>query len=151
MANPRAKGFRVERELANRFWELGFAVMRGAASGAGARKRFVPDLVVMRARKVIILEIKYRSKENEHIKIENSRIRNLIEFANRAGGKAYIAVKYGKNPWRFIPLDDLEKLEKDSTGIKIKKDNVDKIGLTLRQLIEKELTEHLDISTLVQA
>ena len=151
MSSSKAKGFRVGRELANKFWELGFAVMRGAASGAGARRRFVPDLVVMRNGRILVLELKYRSKSSEIIRIELSRVKKLKEFAARAGGRAYIAVKYGKEQWRFIPLDELEKLENDITGFKIKKEQVEKVGLTLRQLIERELTVSLDISTLLQA
>ncbi|NPB01243.1 MAG: Holliday junction resolvase [Crenarchaeota archaeon] len=150
MGDPKAKGFRVERELANKLWSLGFAVMRGAASGAGARKRFVPDLVAMKNGKIIVLELKYRSKENDTIRIEFSRISRLAEFAKRAGGRAYIAVKYGKESWRFIPLEDMEKLEKDSTGVKIRKNLVDKIGITLKQLIERELSESIEKITLSQ-
>lgn len=150
MTDPKAKGFRVERELANKLWSLGFAVMRGAASGAGARKRFVPDIVAMRNGKIVILEVKYRSRANETIRIEFSRISKLLEFARRAGGKVYIAVKYGKESWKFIPIEDIEKFEKDSTGFKLKKEIIDKIGISLRQLVERELSESIEKITLSQ-
>ncbi len=150
MSDPKAKGFRVERELANKLWSLGFAVMRGAASGAGARKRFVPDIVAMRNGKIIVLEVKYRSRMNEIIKIEFSRISKLLEFARRAGGKVYIAVKYGRESWRFIPIEEIERFDRDSTGIKLRKELVDKVGLDLKQLVEKELSENIEKITLSQ-
>ena len=145
MRSLKSKGFRAERILANKLWELGFAVVRGGASGGGVRRRFTPDIVAMRSGRIIVLEVKYRSRE-EPIPIERSRVEKLLDFAKRAGGEVYIAVKYGRREWRFIPLSDLlEQSGSDCENkyIYVRPEHVEKHGLTLRQLAERVLSRPL--------
>ncbi len=97
------RGVSYERELANWLWSLGFAVIRAPASGGGVRRRFAPDLVAMFRGRVIVLEVKYRAKPSS-ISISCDKVSRLIEFANRAGGEAYVAIKYAREPWRIIPV-----------------------------------------------
>ncbi|MGC9137092.1 Holliday junction resolvase Hjc [Caldivirga sp.] len=97
------RGVNYERELANWLWSLGFAVIRAPASGGGVRRRFAPDLVAMFRGKVIILEVKYRAKPTP-ISIQCDKVNRLLEFASRAGGEAYVVIKYAREPWRIIPV-----------------------------------------------
>lgn len=99
--NVKRKGSTKERELANHFWERGCAVLRGCSSGGGIRKRYVPDLVAICRGNVLIFEVKYRSKYGT-IVVENEKIDKLLDFAKRAGGEAFLLVKYGRNPWRVL-------------------------------------------------
>lgn len=103
MTNPKRKGSAHERDLANKLWSMGLAVLRGCSSGGGVRKRFVPDIVAMGKGFVLVIEVKYR-KEPTTIKIEGEKVRKLLEFAERAGGDVYIAVKFKKEGWRFIQI-----------------------------------------------
>ncbi|ABW01979.1 Holliday junction resolvase Hjc [Caldivirga maquilingensis] len=97
------RGVNYERELANWLWSLGFAVIRAPASGGGVRRRFAPDLVAMFKGRVIILEVKYRGKPTP-VSIRCDKVNRLIEFAGRAGGEAYVVVKYAREPWRIMPI-----------------------------------------------
>ncbi|MFN7105667.1 MAG: Holliday junction resolvase, partial [Pyrobaculum sp.] len=36
------------------------------------------------------------------IVVENEKIDKLLDFAKRAGGEAFLLVKYGRNPWRVL-------------------------------------------------
>ena len=97
------RGVSYERELANWLWGLGFAVIRAPASGGGVRHRFAPDLVAIFKGKVIVLEVKYRGKPSS-ISIQCDKVSKLLEFANRAGGEAYVVIKYAREPWRIMPI-----------------------------------------------
>ncbi len=146
-SDRRDKGFRAERALANKLWALGFAVVRGGASGGGVRKRFVPDIVAMRNGKILIVEVKYRSKE-EAIPIELERAKRLLDFAQRAGGEAFIAVKYGRREWRFIKLSEALQAANNcdcSRYIYIKPELIKRRGLTLRQVVESVFSEYMFI------
>jgi Holliday junction resolvase len=104
------KGSAKERELANFFWERGCAVLRGCSSGGGVRKRYVPDVVAICRGRVLVFEVKYRSRYAP-IKIETDKLEKLIAFAERAGGRPYILVKYGREPWKV--LDAAERVSRE--------------------------------------
>ncbi len=132
MISKRRKGVSYERRLADLLWRRGFACIRGGASGAGSRRRFVPDVVAMKSGAIFVFEVKVRSDE-EVIYIDVERIEKLMDFAKRAGGKAFIAVKYSGSEWRFVPI---EKLQPSSTGSSYRLDpeTVKNFGLTIKDL-----------------
>ncbi|MCS7108124.1 MAG: Holliday junction resolvase Hjc [Sulfolobales archaeon] len=115
----RIKGYVAERELVIKLWKLGFAVMRAPASGAKIKKAKYPDLIAIKSSKVLVFEVKSRSKA-ESIYINGEQIRKLRDFADRAGGHAFIVVKISGDKWRAISLEQLEKVN-DNT-YKISKD-----------------------------
>jgi len=101
-------GVQHERDLAIRLWEMGFAVIRGPASGAKAKRIQYPDLVAIRSGRVYAFEVKTRVKE-EPIYVESSQVEKLAEFSRRAGGRPFIAVKIvGSTGWKLVPLDFLK-------------------------------------------
>jgi Holliday junction resolvase len=103
LLKQRQKGFQAERELARRLWEKGLAVVRGPASGAGARRIFYPDLVVLYKGSTYVLEVKVRSKP-EPIIIKPPKSIRMLEFASRAGAKIFVAIKTPKHGWRFVEV-----------------------------------------------
>ena len=125
------KGVVYERQLANLLWRLGFAVLRGCASGSGVRKRFVPDIVAIKNGKVLVIEVKYR-KKSKIVRIEREKLRNLIEFTKRAQGIAYLALKVPGREWKFYQLP-----ENENQDFVIKVDEVLKNGLSIEQVIAK--------------
>ncbi|MEZ0319603.1 MAG: Holliday junction resolvase Hjc [Pyrobaculum sp.] len=107
--NPKRKGSAKERELANFFWEKGCAVLRGCSSGGGVRKRYVPDIVAICRGRVLVFEVKYRAKYAP-IRLEGEKLEKLLMFARRAGGGAYLLVKFGRGPWKVVtPAAQVEK------------------------------------------
>lgn len=109
----RSKGYRAERELVNKLWRLGFAVMRAPASGSKIRKAKYPDVVAIKSGKVLVFEVKSRSKI-ESIYINGEQVSKLRDFSERAGGQAFIVVKIPNDVWKTVPIDSLEKLPNGS-------------------------------------
>lgn len=102
-------GIQHERDLALKLWEMGFAVVRGPASGARAKRLLYPDLVAIRSGWVYVFEVKTRIREKP-IYIESEQVEKLREFAKRSGGKAYIAVKIvNVTAWKLVPIEALGK------------------------------------------
>ncbi|MEM2014258.1 MAG: Holliday junction resolvase Hjc [Desulfurococcaceae archaeon] len=105
--STRRRGFFHERDLVRRLWEHGFAVIRAPASGSRVKHLVYPDIVALYKGKAIIAEVKSMSKPRA-IYIEKSRVEKLQEFASRASGEAFIAVKIvGAGEWFFVPIDRL--------------------------------------------
>lgn len=125
----RARGYRAERELVTQLWRRGFAVMRAPASGAKIKKAKYPDVVAIRKGRVAVFEVKSRSHE-ETVYIEREQVLKMIEFAERAGGKAYAAIKISGKDWVFVPA---EQLEPTNSGYRVGKDALTR-GLSLDQL-----------------
>lgn len=105
----RQKGFYYERSLARKLWAKGFAVVRGPGSGGGAKEIVQPDLVAIRNGRIFVFEIKVRWKRTV-IYLDRVKVERLKEFAKRAGGMAFIAVKIvDRTDWKFIPVETLEE------------------------------------------
>lgn len=117
MAHPYVKGKRVELELAKKLWKAGYAVIRGPASGARARKVHYPDIMAVKfdgsRHRVLVLEVKLRAKRNT-IQLAGPKVWRLHEYARRAGGEAYIVVKVpSEGRWFIFPLQLLKREEVD--------------------------------------
>ncbi|ABM81109.1 Holliday junction resolvase Hjc [Hyperthermus butylicus] len=137
-AQIRSKGFNAERELARKLWSRGFAVVRAPASGSKAKHVFYPDLVAMYRGKIFVFEVKYRTT-SETIYIEKEKILKLVDFAERAGGKAYIAIKLLGKGWLVVPVDNLA----ETAGGRYKIDLNSMKVLTLDEFVNRIQNESL--------
>jgi Holliday junction resolvase len=98
------RGYRYELELQARLFGLGYSTMRAPASGKGGK----PDVIAVRKGKVVVFEVKVRSKPRD-IYINKVEVERLKAWADRAGAEAYIAVRLLDPPeWKLIPLDRLQ-------------------------------------------
>jgi len=109
------KGKRAEYEIIMRLKKYGYAVIRAPASGAKAKKVFYPDVFAVKfdgnSYKVLVLEVKLRDSR-ETIYIAGPKMWMLMDYARRAGGKAYIAVKVSSEKrWFMFPVEMLQKQE----------------------------------------
>ncbi|MCC6057556.1 MAG: Holliday junction resolvase [Desulfurococcaceae archaeon] len=132
-SRKRSSGISAERELVVKLWKLGFAVIRGPASGAKIKRGVYPDVVAIKNRHVFVFEVKKRSKL-DHIYIDKDQIEKLKEFARRAGGEALIAAKITElKIWKAIPIE----LVKEVSANKVRVD---------REVIEQaqELIKYLE-------
>lgn len=125
-------GFAHERELARKFWEKGFAVMRAPASGSKVKRVIYPDIVAIKDGKVIAIEVKTTHGELP-IYIPKHQVDKVKEFIKRSSGLGYIAVKIiGTGKWYFIRIEDL----KETTGGNYKVDEgVLRKGIRFRDLV----------------
>ena len=107
----------AENELANLLWELGYAVVRGPSSGSGTRKRFQPDLIAVKDGRVLVIEVKTCDPEST-VYVPRGQVDGLREFARRAGGMVFIALKIRGHGWRLHRLEDLESTR--GGGVKVR-------------------------------
>lgn len=126
MAGPKAKAQRAENELANLLWGMGYAVIRGPSSGGGARRRVQPDIVAIKDGKIFVIEVK-SGEEGSSLYVDSGQIVGLQEFAKRAGGRCYLAVRLKGGEWRLHEIDELEptrkgnfKIQHPERGMKLK-------------------------------
>jgi len=125
----RSRGYRAERELVVQLWKRGFAVMRAPASGSKVKKAMYPDVVAIKNGHVAVFEVKSRSKE-ETIYIDREQVLKMIEFTERAGGRAYVAIRIPGRDWVFVPA---EKLEPTGSGYRVGREAIAE-GLNMEQL-----------------
>jgi Holliday junction resolvase len=101
------RGYRYELELQGRLAGLGYATLRAPASGKGGK----PDVVAVRKGRVVVFEVKVRSRPQD-IYIPKVEVERLKAWAERAGAEAYIAVRLLDPPeWKLIPLDRLQETQ----------------------------------------
>jgi Holliday junction resolvase len=143
MSKSRIRGFSHERDLARKLWDHGLAVIRAPASGSKTKHLLYPDIVIIYKGKTAAIEVK-TMKKTRTLYIEAYQVKKLLEFADRAGGEAYVAVKVvGTGEWIFMPIS---KLEKTTNGnYKLKKEVLQE-GLKLEAFISimkgvRKLTE----------
>ena len=123
-SKPKRIGSAAERELVYKLWQAGFAVIRAPSSGAGARRIFYPDIVAMYKGAIFVFEVKKRTKSTT-IYLEKPKVDRLLDFAERAGAKALLAVK-ASGRWLLL---DLSKLSKN-----VREDVNDKLRISLDKL-----------------
>lgn len=127
--NAKTKGSKYERELVQRFWDAGFGVIRAPTSG-GATSRALPDIVAGNGRVYYAIEVKMRRKFPIYIRRE--QVRELEEFSERFGAKAFIAIKLPYKAWKFVPVEFLSRKGKN---YKVGEEEYLK-GLELEDLLE---------------
>ncbi len=140
MKSQRSRGYSAERELVRKLWKMGFAAIRGPASGAKVKRSVYPDVVAIRNGLVLAFEVKYR-KRIETIYLPRNQVEKLLEFARRAGGIALIAIKISElREWRIIPV---EKLEPVGDRFRISRSVIEK-SPKLSDYVSSVLTHTLD-------
>ena len=102
------KGARSERELLNKFYELGYSVMRAAGSGVNA---LGPDIIAMR--KGVCLSIECKAWDKGSLSLEPDQYLKLIEWERNTDGLTFVAWKIKNKGWYFIRLGEFSKGEKN--------------------------------------
>lgn len=144
----RARGYRAERELVVKLWRRGFAVMRAPASGSKVKRAMYPDVVAIKRGRVAVFEVKSRSRE-EAIYLDRDQVEKMVEFAERAGGKAFVAIKIPGRDWIFIPVERLEltrsayKVGREALGGGLSMEQLE-VCLGLRETLERYLKNPAD-------
>lgn len=104
------RGIRDERELVNKLWQHGFAVLRAPASGS-ATKMMRPDIIAGNAQLNLQLAIEVKTTWDKVIYITRESIDQLVTFAKRFGCQPILAIKFKgfrKVSWIFIPPKKLK-------------------------------------------
>ncbi len=126
-----AKGDRRERELVNRFDELGFAVMRAPASGS-ATSRELPD--VLAGLDGVFYAIEAKSSAGDPIYLDGKEVYDLVYFARNFGASARIGVRFDREDWYFFhPYDD-HVHQTDGGNYRVKKETALEHGESVEEL-----------------
>ena len=101
----KSKGINAERDLIHKFWDKNWAAIRVAGSGSSSFPS--PDLLVGNKMRKMAIECKVTKEDKKYF--SNEGIKQLKKFSDLFGAEPWVAVKFGKEPWFFINLEDLEK------------------------------------------
>ena len=104
MVNRKAKGTKGERELVHVFNQAGWSCVRIAGSGSSHYPS--PDLLVGNAIRRLAIECKVTADQKKYL--DQDDIEQLRIFSQRFGAEAWIAVRFPREPWYFLLLEDLE-------------------------------------------
>ena len=132
MVNRKAKGTRGERELVKFFNESGWACIRTPGSGSSSYPS--PDILAGNAIRRVAIECKMTKEKKKYF--DNAEIAQLQEFSQKFGAESWIGVKFGREQWYFMMLEDLE-----NTGncLAASLEQAKRKGLTATELLGKEI------------
>jgi len=126
------KGSTAERDLLHLFWATGDWVACRVA-GSGSMKYPSPDIIANKQGMHLAIECKTTKSNYQYF--EQREIDELSEYAGRAGARALVAIRFARQPWMFLDLEDLKKTTKNYV--------VTPALLDLRGLTFEELTKSL--------
>lgn len=125
----KSKGIGAERDLVHLLWEQGFAALRSPASGAS---RFPsPDIIAGRGDRRLAIECKITKFESQYF--DKEELEQLRTFARIFGAEAWVAVRFPRQAWYFIALDDLTETKGQNYVITL--DNAKEKGFILEEVI----------------
>ena len=104
MVNRKAKGTRGERELVKYFNEAGWACIR--APGSGSSQYPSPDILAGNAQRRVAIECKMTKSQKKYLLDEE--VGQLREFSQKFGAEGWVGLKFDREPWYFLLLEDLE-------------------------------------------
>ncbi len=123
-----SKGANAERELMHLFFGHGFSVVRIAGSGTSPLP--APDIIAIKAGRIIAVECKARKAKNLAISV--GQIGELLEWVEKAGAESLIGWKIPRKGWFFLKPKQMRNTGKFFT---INQTNAMKNGLSLEQVI----------------
>mgnify|MGYP003994618165 CR=1 FL=1 len=102
--NRKAKGINAERDLIHKFHALSWSAVRIA--GSGSTRYPAPDLLAGNAIRRVAIECKVTAAKKKYLSKEE--ISQLQQFSHQFGAEAWIGIRFSRQPWYFLHLEDLE-------------------------------------------
>jgi len=102
------KGARSERELLNKFYEMGYSVVRAAGSGVNA---LGPDILALK--KDVCFAFECKAWDRGSLSLEPDQYEKLLEWERNTTTHTFVAWKIKNRGWLFIRLDEFRKGEKN--------------------------------------
>ncbi len=124
----KSKGINAERDLIHKFWSKKWCAARVA--GSGSMKYPSADILASNKLRKLAIECK-TTKENKKYFMKNE-IKQLEDFSEFFGAEPWIAIKFGKESWFFINVEDIEKTKK---GFMISLETAKRKGLLFEEII----------------
>jgi len=125
----KSKGINAERELIHLFWQNGWVAVRVAGSGSSQYPS--PDVLASNAERKLAIEAKLTKDPKKYFAKEE--VEQLRLFSEKFGAEPWIAVKFKRDSWYFLKLEDLEQT---SNNFVISNQMAKNKGLSFKNLIE---------------
>jgi holliday junction resolvase Hjr len=126
----KSKGTDAERELVHLCWKKDIPAIRVA--GSGSSRYPSPDIIAGRIDRKVAIECKSVKADSKYIPKEE--VENLKIFATKFGCEPWIGVRFAKNDWLFLSLEDLTETK---SSFMISKEKAKLKGLLLEELWQK--------------
>jgi len=101
----KSKGSAAERELMHKFWAAGWGAVR--AAGSGSTQFPSPDLIVGNNLRKLALEVKATKDTRKYF--TKQEVNDLKYFANKFGAEPWVVIKFDRESYYFISIEDLEE------------------------------------------
>jgi len=99
----KSRGTNAERDLVHKFWEVGWACFRAAGSGSTSFPS--PDLIAGNNLRKLAIEVKITTESRKYFTAKE--ILELKEFSEKFGAEPWVAIRFFRKPWKFLPIEDL--------------------------------------------
>ena len=134
--NFKAKCTAGERELIHLFNQADWSCIRSA--GSGSMRYPSPDLLAGNGFRRVAIECKVTKDKRKYLSKEE--VNQLKEFAKKFGAEPWAGIKFAKEPWYFLNLEDLKETPKSFlVSVELAK---------LKGLVFAELVENFKCSVL---
>jgi Holliday junction resolvase len=126
--SQKSRGTHAERDLIHLFWAQGWAALR--AAGSGSSQFPCPDVIASNNIRKLAIEAKLTTETKKYF--TKKEITELQYFAQKFGAEPWTAIKFFREPWLFLSLEDLEESGNSySASLELAK----RRGLTFEELI----------------
>jgi len=99
----KSRGTNGERDLVHKFWEVGWACFRAAGSGSTSFPS--PDLIAGNNLRKLAIEAKITTESRKYFTAKE--ILELKDFSEKFGAEPWVAIRFFRKPWKFLPIEDL--------------------------------------------
>ena len=126
----KGKGSNAERELVHLLWAKGIAAIRVA--GSGSSKYPSPDILAGDISRKFAIECKSIAADSKYF--PKQEIEDLKIFAEKFGAEPWIGMRFARNEWLLLSLEDLRET---ASSFVITKDMAKIKGLLLEEVLDK--------------
>ena len=100
----KSKGINAERDLIHKFWSIGWASVRIA--GSGSMKYPSADILATNKLRKLAIECKTSKETSKYL--TKDEVDQLKTFAEIFGAEPWIGVKFDREEWFFLSIEDLK-------------------------------------------
>jgi holliday junction resolvase Hjr len=126
----KSKGIGAERELIKKFWETK-TWLACRVAGSGSSRYPSPDVIAGNITRKLAIECKTAKGDMKYIPRDD--VFQLMEFAQTFGAEPWIAMRFNREDWSFLRIEDLQAT---GTTRLISKKLVQECGLSFEDLIK---------------
>lgn len=104
----KSKGIDAERDLVHKFNLAGWVASRIA--GSGSTKYPAPDVIAGNNLRRMVIECKTTKDTSKYL--TRKEVDELVLFADTFGAEPWVAVRFAREEWLFLTIEDLKLTDK---------------------------------------